>query len=634
MADGFPAVAIVRGVLRLRRSPLLRYAVAILASGLALALNVPLYPIVGSNTFPPFLAAVMVATWFGGLGPGLLATVLTGMANGYFFLWTDTSTGVGDIQGLVRSVLYGLSALLITALGARLRSAHAHAEVSRADADRNAASFRDAEKKLRTLLEGIRDYAVLMLDADGKIASWNPGAEKIYGYAPSEALGRHVSELFTPEDIAAGRPARVLASVQHADRTEDQAWRVRKDGSRFWADVVYTALRDDADRLRGYSVVARDVTEGKRAEEAMRASEARFRGLLELAPDAIVIVEPDGRIVLANSQAQQLFGYGPEELLGQHVEILLPEHLRSMHVGHRSSFTSAPRTRPMGVGLDLAGRRKDGTTFPVEISLSPMKTDDGFLVMSAIRDITDRKRAEARIKALNEDLGRRVAELAAVNKELEAFSYSVSHDLRSPLRSIDGFSQALLEEYSGTIDDQGQDYLRRVRAATQRMGELIDDLLNLSRVTRRELHREAIDLSTLARQIVSQLQKADPYRSAEFTIADELIVFADSHLMRVALENLLGNAWKFTGKEPMARIALGVTEHDGRPTYFVRDNGVGFDMAYSSKLFGAFQRLHRSTEFPGTGIGLATVQRIINRHGGRIWADAEIGKGATFYFTL
>ena len=362
--------------------------------------------------------------------------------------------------------------------------------------------------------------------------------------------------------------------------------------------------------------------------------ETSFRTILELAPDAIVIVDRAGRIVLVNGQTQRLFGYTPGELLGEPVEILVPEHVRQAHVGHRDAFHAAPRTRPMGIGLDLLGRRKDGTTFPVEISLAPMQTDDGVIGISVIRDISDRKGAEARISALNEDLERRVAELGTLNRELESFSYSVSHDLRAPLRSIDGFSQALLEEYEGALDDQGRDYLRRIRAATVRMGDLIDDLLTLSRVTRREIRRERVDLSALARGIAQQLARSDETRRAEFTIASDLAASGDAQLLRVALENLLGNAWKFTSKEPVARIELGVGQQDGHRVYFVRDNGVGFDMAYSAKLFGAFQRLHREAEFPGTGIGLATVHRIVTRHGGRVWAEAEIGKGATFYFML
>jgi light-regulated signal transduction histidine kinase (bacteriophytochrome) len=231
----------------------------------------------------------------------------------------------------------------------------------------------------------------------------------------------------------------------------------------------------------------------------------------------------------------------------------------------------------------------------------------------------------------------RTVQLEAANKELEAFSYSVSHDLRAPLRSIDGFSQALLEDYFDKIDEQGKDHLRRVRSATQRMAQLIDDVLNLSRVTRSEMRFEKIDLSTLVSRIRKELQERQPDRKVEFAISPGLVGRGDARLLRIVLENLLGNAWKFTGKHPLAKIEFGITHvghgHD-KPVFYVRDDGAGFDMAYVDKLFAPFQRLHAPTEFPGTGIGLATVQRIIHRHGGRVWAEGEVEKGATFFFTL
>jgi light-regulated signal transduction histidine kinase (bacteriophytochrome) len=243
------------------------------------------------------------------------------------------------------------------------------------------------------------------------------------------------------------------------------------------------------------------------------------------------------------------------------------------------------------------------------------------------KEIKERERVEAQIQGVN-------TELSATNKELEAFSYSVSHDLRAPLRSIDGFSLALLEDCADKLDDEGRDSLHRVRAATQRMGMLIDDLLNLARVTRTEMRVEKTDLGAIARSIAAELKNTQAERNAEFLIQDGLEAIVDSHLMRITLENLLGNAWKFTSKRETACIEFGKTERDGGTTYFVRDNGAGFDPAYAQRLFGAFQRLHDSKDFPGTGVGLATVQRIIYRHGGRVWAESSVERGATFYFTL
>ncbi len=249
-------------------------------------------------------------------------------------------------------------------------------------------------------------------------------------------------------------------------------------------------------------------------------------------------------------------------------------------------------------------------------------------------EIIERRQAEEEVKRQQIELARSNAELVMANTELESFSYSVSHDLRAPLRAVDGFSHALLEDCADGLDDTAKDYLNRIRAATQRMGSLIDDLLNLSRLSRTEMHRQSLDISALACSIASDLQKAQPERRIELRIEDGLKTTADPGLLRVVLENLLSNAWKFTSKQESARIEFGMARGNGAPAYFVRDDGVGFDPAYADRLFGAFQRLHAMTEFAGTGVGLATVQRIVHRHGGRIWAESAVGQGATFYFTM
>ena len=373
------------------------------------------------------------------------------------------------------------------------------------------------------------------------------------------------------------------------------------------------------------------------AESARMAAEmaqVRFQSLLDAVPDGVVIVDDAGNVTFINKQTEALSGYTYDELCGQSVDLLVPERARDHHVRHRADYMAAPRTRPINAELNLYLRRKDGEELPVEISLSPAQTPAGMLVIASIRDITARKAAEAEITRLNTALQRNVEQLTAANKELEAFSYSVSHDLRAPLRGIDGFSKILLERYTAQLDAAGQDYLTRVRAAALRMGRLIEDMLKLSRLGRAEMRVATVNFSTLAAAVIEELRQRDPERQVWVEIQPELTVHGDAGLLRIVLDNLLGNAWKFTEKTPQARIEVGMLTRDGERVYFVRDNGAGFDMTHADKLFIPFQRLHTEEEFPGTGIGLAIVQRIITRHEGRVWAEGEEGHGATVYFTI
>lgn len=358
-----------------------------------------------------------------------------------------------------------------------------------------------------------------------------------------------------------------------------------------------------------------------------RHAEQRFQAVAETANDAVVSADHHGNITYFNPATERIFGYAAAETLGQPLTLLMPERFHDAHRKGLERFLAGGEARVIGKTVELVGRRKNGVEFPIDLSLASWKMDEETYFTGILRDISARKTAE-------EQLHDYATQLEATNKELEAFSYSVSHDLRAPLRSIDGFSQVLVEDYAGQLDESGKDHLNRVRAAALRMGELIDDMLQLSRVTRAEMRREPVDLSVLAESVVADLRRLEPQRQVEIVIAPRLRAEGDPQLLRIALVNLLSNAWKFTSRQTAARIELGAQDTGSEHAFYIRDNGVGFDMAYAGKLFGAFQRLHAMSEFPGTGIGLATVQRIINRHGGRIWAEGTVGQGATFYFAL
>ena len=363
--------------------------------------------------------------------------------------------------------------------------------------------------------------------------------------------------------------------------------------------------------------------------------EEKLNGFLESSPDAIVIVNKEGKIVVSNSHTERLLGYTPQELAGQTVAILVSERYRKVYLQQYAVFFANRGDQMTTTSLELSAIHKDGREFPIEICMKPLETEQGILVTSAIRDISQRKQTEQKVTHLNEQLEQRAAELEAANKELEAFSYSVSHDLRSPLQNIDGFSQVLLEDYADRLDAEGQEHLKHVRSSCLQMGEIIDALLALSKMMRTEMFRQRVDLSGLASQIADHLKATAPDRAVDFVIAADLIADADPQLLGVVLENLLSNAWKFTSKQPRARIEVGsLLQSNGEQVFYVRDDGAGFDMEHAQKLFSPFKRLHKASDFQGTGIGLATVQRVIARHGGKIWASAAIDHGATFCFTL
>ncbi len=497
----------------------------------------------------------------------------------------------------------------------------------------------ESERQLRQLFENSAD-ALFVHDEHGRFVDCNAQACRALGYTREELLELSVADLATRliseeerrekkgrtlwERARRGEPGRMVGFEENEIR--------RKDGTTFPVEVGVGALEYKGRRLIFAS--ARDTTERKLAEAALKESEARYRSVVEQAAEGILLVDVDTKRVLeTNAAYQDLLGYSTEEILRLSLYELVPYSREDMdcyveRVLESGSYVSGQRRH----------LRKDGSLVEVEVSANVVSYGGREIICMVVRDITERKRAEEDLRRLNEELEGRVrwrtAQLEAFNNELEAFSYSVSHDLRAPLRAIDGFSQILLEDYEDKLDEEGRLYLRRTKNASQRMGHLIDDLLNLSRMTRSEMRRESVDLSALVKGVVEDLMGTSPEHEVDVIVEEGLVANGDESLLRVALENLLGNAWKFTRDQPRPRIEFGILDHEDTPAYFVRDNGVGFDMAYADKLFGAFQRLHSTGEFEGTGIGLATVQRIIHRHGGRVWAEGNIGSGATFFFTL
>jgi len=475
----------------------------------------------------------------------------------------------------------------------------------------------------RSLIEASLDPLVT-IDADGKITDVNAATEKVTGCSRQELVGTDFSDYFTePDKARAG-----YQQVFREGSVQDYALEVRhRDGHH--TPVLYNAsvYRDAAGQVRGVFAAARDITARKQAEEAVKVERQRLHDLLEMLPVYVVLLTPDYHVPFANRFFRERFGESRgrrcfEYLFGRRepCEVCETYTVLQTKAPHHWEWT----------GPD--NRNYDIYDFPFT------DADGSPLIMEMGIDITERKRLETELRRINEELEQRVtartAELAASNKELEAFAYSVSHDLRAPLRAMDGFSQALLEDYAAKLDREGKSHLQRVRAASQRMADLIDGMLSLSRTTRSEMRRRRVDLSGLAQTIAQDLQRTAPARQVEFVIAPNLVVNGDLNLLRVALENLLGNAWKFTSKHPQARIEVGALQREGETAYFVRDDGAGFDMAYVSNLFGVFRRLHAATDFEGTGVGLATVQRIVQRHDGRVWAEGQIEKGAAFYFTL
>lgn len=475
------------------------------------------------------------------------------------------------------------------------------------------------------LVEGVRDYAIFLLDPSGNVASWNPGAERIKGYSASEIIGRHFSTFYPEVDKQAGKPAYELKVALETGRFEDEGWRIRKDGSRFWASVVITRVIDDDGNLIGFGKITRDLTERRLADQ-------RYRLLIEGVSDyAIYSLDLNGNVTSWNVGAERIKGYNDFEILGKHFSTFYtPEDVK----GEMPQYvlkTAAETGHFEGEGWRV---RKDGTRFWSSVVVTPIRNDQGELIgfSKITRDVTDRKLLLDEIQRHAEELELRIAEREQTNAELEAFSYSVSHDLRAPLRAIEGFTQAFIEDYGKDIPAAGFEYLDEVTAATHRMNRLVQDLLNFSRLSRIHLDLQPIRIDTAVEQALRQLSEGAKY--VEVEPMNPFRVIAHEQTLIQAINNLITNGLKFQPPGTVPHVRVTARRRNSNVRISVQDNGIGVAPEHQERIFQVFERLHGQEEYPGTGIGLAIVKRGIQRMNGQIGLESELGKGSTFWIEL
>ena len=506
--------------------------------------------------------------------------------------------------------------------------------------------------KLRNTAESIINTVrepLIALDQDLRVVTVSRSFYEFFKVKPEETVGQLIYDLGNKQwDIP---KLRELLETILPQKTTFDNYEVEHDFATIGRRIMLLNARQierGMGKERIILLAIEDITERKEIEAGLEKTRKELEvikisadeasefaeSIINTVREPLISLDQDLRVVTVSRSFYEFFKVKPEETVGQLIYDL----------GNKQ--WDIPKLRelletilPQKTTFDNYEVEHDFATIGRRIMLLNARQIQRVLgkeriILLAIEDITERKEIETGLEKTRKELAKARDDAEAANKELESFSYSVSHDLRTPLRSIDGFGQALLEDYQDKLDDTAKSYLDRMRKATQLMGLLIDDMLKLSRVTRSTFHSESVDLSNIVREISENLKQENPARTVDVIIRESVFVNGDSALLKIAMENLIDNAWKFTSKEERPQIEFGTTVKEGKTTCFVRDNGVGFDMAYVDKLFGAFQRLHTSLEFPGTGIGLATVRRVINRHGGQVWVEAEVGKGATFYFTI
>jgi PAS domain S-box-containing protein len=516
---------------------------------------------------------------------------------------------------LAMVMLQGVTALLVIGVtgGMTLRDLNARR--------RAALALFYSEERTRLLIEGVQDYAIFLLDLQGTVVSWNAGAERIKGYKAEEIVGKNFSLFYPREDIDQGRPEEDLRIAAADGRSETERWRVRKDGSRFWSNLVITAARSPSGALLGFSEISHDITERKETD-------AKYRGLLEAAPDAMVVVNHAGEIVLLNHQAQKHFGYHSGELVGQPVKHIIPNGFAERLLADGIRSAAEVLAQQIGTGIELQGRRKDGSDFPIEIMLSPLQSREGTLVTAAIRDISVRKQTEALLE-------KKAEELARSNVELKHFAYVASHDLQEPLRMVASYTQLLAKRYRGKLDSDADEFIAYAVDGCNRMQQMIRDLLTYSSAGAAEIGGlQSISCERALDAALGNLRAAIEESAA--LVTHDLLppMTTNGAQLTQIFQNLIGNAIKYRGSRALRIHVSTRTGGNQERIFSVSDNGIGIDPQYFDRIFVLFQRLHGRGEFAGTGIGLSICKKILELQGGRIWVESQEDHGSIFHFAL
>lgn len=501
--------------------------------------------------------------------------------------------------------------------------------------------LRKSEERYRLMVEGVKDYAIFMLDPEGYILTWNEGAKKTKGYSANEIIGKHFSTFYTSEDLETKKPERELVIARATGKYEEEGWRVKKNGSVFWANVVITSLYNQLNQLIGFSKVTRDLTERKEHDESLRQSEERYRSLVEQVTDyGIFMMDEKGRIISWNEGAKKIKGYTADEIIGKYFTIFYPEEdiLNGKPAHELKVAVAEGKYEEEGWRL-----RKDGSRFWANVVITAVYNNNGIHIgfSKVTRDLTERKESEKALREsyekyrmLTEELRVTNTELSDANKELEQFTSIVSHDLQEPIRTIKSFLTLIDIKLSSEQSVDLQTYISKSIAAADRMRELIRNLLNYSQVSKGDLKYETVYVNDIVQQVLQNLKTAIDTAHAQIVVKNEVdTVQGDPVQLMQLLQNLIGNALKFT-KAAQPRIDISCRREEGQVKFEVADNGIGIAKSDMTKIFQVFKRLNSEKEYPGTGIGLAICKRIVDRHGGRIWPESEPGKGTTFHFTL